>query len=500
MLYTYSLYLIITWRLVMKTIYETSTETAKKIRARLKKEYPDLPKSHFKVKTKNYSGGSSITVSWVDYPIEKEVSEVIDQYKSTTFDGMQDLAEHHGYIDPEDGLLYSGADYIFANFSLSDARYDKLVEIINEKYPEGFDPNDYWLSNKRLHEVNKTLDYHMKTKPEYESLKESVEEHDFKKDKAKYIDFYLNNFPIHLYNLGLGADLLGKVNQGARSQVLEISSQLGFREYFKSQFEKELTEELLMREYKYSMNKHEYDKAVYNLFCSIYQNKMSKTINNTMIKHLKNLYRLVVMEIYNSIKDKPKDTVAFKKEIWEKTNLLSDEFKSADSYFFYFLNYADYPDNTQKVMTEYVKDTIIKVLKSWDVTESEFSESNIIKQIGKYYLNATDADKIRINRILSKNNEEMKKLITGSPYVIYKDLYILKIPTNKNVEFYQTPYGMWALETAKDSNGIEKQQFRTIYRLGVDPIKDCLKKLVLAANYYALPEICLAVAEKMYLR
>jgi hypothetical protein len=69
--------------------YLTCAETAKLIRAQLKKRFP---KTKFSVVSKTYSGGASITVKWTDGPTAKLVESVTSAYAGGGFDGMIDMA------------------------------------------------------------------------------------------------------------------------------------------------------------------------------------------------------------------------------------------------------------------------------------------------------------------------------------------------------------------------------------------------------------------------
>ncbi len=71
------------------TRYISCADTAKLIRAQLKKHFP---KTKFSVQSKTYSGGASITVKWTDGPTSKLVESVIGAYAGGGFDGMIDMA------------------------------------------------------------------------------------------------------------------------------------------------------------------------------------------------------------------------------------------------------------------------------------------------------------------------------------------------------------------------------------------------------------------------
>lgn len=69
--------------------YLTAAETARLIRAQLKREFPGVK---FSVRSKSYSMGASINVSWTDGPSKPRVEQVTSGFEGGGFDGMIDLA------------------------------------------------------------------------------------------------------------------------------------------------------------------------------------------------------------------------------------------------------------------------------------------------------------------------------------------------------------------------------------------------------------------------
>jgi hypothetical protein len=69
--------------------YLSCAETAKLVRAALKKAFPGIK---FSVRSDVYSGGASIRVRWTDGPSEKAVKSVAGAYAGGGFDGMIDMA------------------------------------------------------------------------------------------------------------------------------------------------------------------------------------------------------------------------------------------------------------------------------------------------------------------------------------------------------------------------------------------------------------------------
>jgi len=121
-------------------IYEPAKNTAKKIRKALKKSFPG---TKFSVRTSNYSGGSSIDVDWTDGPVDKEVYPVVNFFKGATFDGMIDLKEYTSYVDPDDGLEYSGANFIFTRRNRTDKLIETLEKLYNHMHEDPINPGEY---------------------------------------------------------------------------------------------------------------------------------------------------------------------------------------------------------------------------------------------------------------------------------------------------------------------------------------------------------------------
>lgn len=91
--------------------YLSCAETAKLVRKALKEKFPGIK---FSVRSKTYSGGASITVSWTDGPTTKQVDAVTDFFEGASFDGMIDLKSYHDAILNGERVHF-GADYVFSN-------------------------------------------------------------------------------------------------------------------------------------------------------------------------------------------------------------------------------------------------------------------------------------------------------------------------------------------------------------------------------------------------
>lgn len=115
--------------------YISTADTAKIIRQELKEKFPDCK---FSVRSKSYSGGSSISVEWTDGPTGKEVEAIVFPFQGASFDGMQDLKTHHNSYYKGEEVRW-GADFVFASRDYSKVAYEKGLELAkqaNHKYWE----------------------------------------------------------------------------------------------------------------------------------------------------------------------------------------------------------------------------------------------------------------------------------------------------------------------------------------------------------------------------
>lgn len=131
-------------------IYESAAETAKKIRTALKAGFPSVK---FSVRSKSYSGGSSVDVHWTDGPMQDDVDAVLARFSSASFDGMQDLKTSHGY--EYEGQIYNGADWVHGQRELS----PELRARVEAKAGEMFDDfqADHWMRGQRMAQAEAAL-------------------------------------------------------------------------------------------------------------------------------------------------------------------------------------------------------------------------------------------------------------------------------------------------------------------------------------------------------
>lgn len=133
--------------------YIDAPETAKLLRAALKREFPGVK---FSVRTSTYSMGASIRIAWTDGPSRSDVERIAQQYRGKGFDGSIDLSyriEHYlmpdgsisiredegstrsrGAHEPVKGIrpmgaraVHFGADYVFCRRHISEAERVRMV-------------------------------------------------------------------------------------------------------------------------------------------------------------------------------------------------------------------------------------------------------------------------------------------------------------------------------------------------------------------------------------
>lgn len=152
------------------TRYLTVVETAQIIRQTLKKQ---IPGQTFSIRSKKYSGGASVSISWNDGPRAQEVERIVAGFEGRSFDGMNDLASPQdswllpdgtaevayrpdsyggsipGYVSdaphPNAELVHFGAHYIHCNRHITDfdaREASALVYIRGHCHCEGKPPND----------------------------------------------------------------------------------------------------------------------------------------------------------------------------------------------------------------------------------------------------------------------------------------------------------------------------------------------------------------------
>lgn len=91
----------------MKAKYLSCAETAKLVRAALKRTFPGVK---FSVKSRTYAGGASIDCYWTDGPCARAVEAVTGQFRGANFDGMIDMkTSFDSWLSP-DGTAIVASD------------------------------------------------------------------------------------------------------------------------------------------------------------------------------------------------------------------------------------------------------------------------------------------------------------------------------------------------------------------------------------------------------
>ncbi|MDE2980843.1 MAG: hypothetical protein OXU74_06575 [Gemmatimonadota bacterium] len=110
------------------------TDTAKLVRAALKRKFPDV---RFSVRCDRYSGGSSIDVRWTNGPRERDVDAVIGVYAGQGFDGMTDSRYYNGAWLHEDG----SASVRRTGSNATADRLQKVATLDRDAVPVSFGPS-----------------------------------------------------------------------------------------------------------------------------------------------------------------------------------------------------------------------------------------------------------------------------------------------------------------------------------------------------------------------
>lgn len=114
--------------------YISCTDTAKLVRQALKDAFKEnYPSVKFSVKSREYSMGASIDVSWTDGPTSQVVKRIIDTFQGADFDGMQDMK-----ISRESALngepVHFCADYVTPYRAHSPALVTAVTKAYCERY------------------------------------------------------------------------------------------------------------------------------------------------------------------------------------------------------------------------------------------------------------------------------------------------------------------------------------------------------------------------------
>ena len=109
--------------------YDSRTKGSKNLRRELKDLFP---KTKFSVRSRSFSGGDSIDVSWTDGPTTEAVEKISGKYQQGNFNGMEDIYEYSKTnVWPD---VFGGAKYVMTNRSYSNEAYLQAVAEIEKEW------------------------------------------------------------------------------------------------------------------------------------------------------------------------------------------------------------------------------------------------------------------------------------------------------------------------------------------------------------------------------
>ena len=108
--------------------YDSLIVGSKNLRRELKDAFPE---TKFSVRSKSFSGGDDINISWTDGPTTEAVEKISDKYQQGNFNGMEDIYEYSGSVWPE---VFGGAKYVFAQRSYSNEAYLQAVAEVEKEW------------------------------------------------------------------------------------------------------------------------------------------------------------------------------------------------------------------------------------------------------------------------------------------------------------------------------------------------------------------------------
>ena len=185
-----------------------TVERAREIRKELKAKFKGVK---FSVRTKKYSGGSSISVSWVDFPTVEAVEEITSKYESVRYD------EYTGEI------LSGGNTYIHTYNTWSEEMEASIKENLVKKYGAEF-YNKY---------INETYDFYRYAREIYQDMynKSLVTESETAEEQATDKKILFSNEEIQIIEKGNTTRIYfnGKPSEETRNSI----KALGFR-FFKN--------------------------------------------------------------------------------------------------------------------------------------------------------------------------------------------------------------------------------------------------------------------------
>ena len=118
-----------------------SAIAAKSIKTELKKAFPEIV---FSVKSKNYSMGDSVTISWENGPTAEEVEKLVGRYQYGYFNGMEDIYEYNRDREETTG----STKYLHFDREISEDGRKAIAKSLCELNGVEFTPSAW---NERIH-------------------------------------------------------------------------------------------------------------------------------------------------------------------------------------------------------------------------------------------------------------------------------------------------------------------------------------------------------------
>ena len=182
-----------------------TVERAREIRKELKIKFPGVK---FSVRTKKYSGGSSISVSWTDFPTVEAVEEITNKYESIS------RCEYTGEI------LSGGNTYIHTYNTWSAEMETDIKENLIKKYGTEF-YNEY---------INNSYDFYRYAREVYQDMyKDTLTQNTEVEEAAEGKKVLYSNEEIQIIEAGKTTRIYfnGKPSEEIRNNI----KALGFRFY-----------------------------------------------------------------------------------------------------------------------------------------------------------------------------------------------------------------------------------------------------------------------------
>ena len=481
-------------------IHEEARETAKKIRNRLQREFPEYPTNHFSVNTKtDNKGATSVVVEWVDNPSYEEVSPIVKKYQTVHFNAQTDSQTYDGYVD-EDGMRYFGAMFVDVKFSYSPERERVAKEWIEEQIRK--DPSKansmrnfrtqyivcgYFDKDHQLMDKHNPNTYHTTI--------------DRKELKDKMIEEVVEAYPLKIKTFPLmGVKWLGIVVDEDDLNVYVKITDLQIRAFIKGKLKEAYTDDFINRIVMRSMNHSQLisnkEKEKYNPTGP--SGNITSYLSQYVVNKLEDTISKELRQISGRFEELPDpQNKQFVSEWYHEMgyrNLMKMQ-RALD------INVMKRVDNLDEYINGKVLEAYFEFLKNKSKQNS--NDSVALENINKRFREMNPEHQQRYVRVMSKNENELYKLMTESSYLVKNpadsNLVVMKYDTSvQNLSLYQTGFGMWCVQNSVENPHV--YQFSTVYDVSSMTLKQCMQNARAIHKTFQLPNEVVVIAEKMYLR